>query len=64
MSTPDTPPSTRGAARHTGKIARRYEGDIPGGRAVQPHAQRKEDWRRRKIERMKWESRFTEKIGE
>lgn len=64
MSTPQTPPSKQGTARHTGGVTHRYEGDLPGGRAVQPHVHRAEDSLQEKIKRMKREARFTEKIGQ
>jgi len=63
MAAPHTPNTRQGASKHTGDVTRRYEGPIPGGRAVEPHVQRSENWKHRKIKRMQEEARTTEKIG-
>jgi hypothetical protein len=58
----------KGASRHgggslAGDVTRRYEGPMPGGRSVSPHADRGADRTRRKIQEMKREARQTPKIG-
>jgi len=62
MAAPQTT-NPYGAAKHTGKICRRFQGDIKGGRAVRPHVDRHKDWKRRKIARMKRQAQTTDKIG-
>jgi hypothetical protein len=59
-------PAKRDASRPqqpAGVITRRYEGKVPGGRSVQPHALRGADSRREKIEEMKRQARDAPKIG-
>jgi len=54
----------KGAARHGGDLARRYEGQIPGGRSAEPHTDRDTDHdKRRKIAQMQHEVKDTDKIG-
>lgn len=58
----------KGAARYArgkpaGSVTHRYEGPVPGGRSVTPHADRTGDTTRRKIQKMKREARQTPKIG-
>jgi len=62
MLKPDTHAKT-GAAKHTGDITHRWEGKVPGGRAVEPHPDRQDGERQPKIERMKRKAQVTEKIG-
>jgi hypothetical protein len=55
-------PAKRDASRHGGAVTRRYEGSVPGGRSVRPHASRNADSRREKIRKMKQAAKQSPKI--